>query len=139
MLPTTPPFDFGAAFSPSSDRNDRKGTETPIWIAAPTELSAKAGRLFKRDLARAGFRPGIYVRLPGATGLTLHDVWWPSDCRATAEELADLGARVAGIPEEEERARARAAAAVAEANAARAERGRAGAARLAGIVQSSPW
>ncbi len=139
MLSPTPPFDFGAAFTRSSHLNERAGTETEIWIAPQTPLSAKAARLFERELARAGFRPGAYVRLPGATGLALHCVWWPSDCRATAAELADLAQRVAAIPEEEERARARQAAAVAEANAARAARGRTEVPRLAEIVERSPW
>lgn len=139
MTPSTPPFDFGTAFSPSAHINDRTGVSTPIWIAPQTPLSAKAARLFERELARAGFRPGAYVRIPGERGLTLHCTWWPSYCEASPEEMAALAERVAAIPEEEERARARAAAAVAEANAARAARGRAEAPRLARIVMESPW
>jgi hypothetical protein len=139
MLSPSPPFHFDAPFTRSAHRNERTGTETEVWIAPPTELSAAAARLFGMELSRAGYETGRAVRLPGATGLAVYVTWWPDRCRSSSEELVDLGARVAAIPEEEERARARAAAAVAEANAAYADRGRAEAPRLAEIVRSSPW
>ncbi len=134
-----PPFDFGSPFEECAHINNFKGTSTPIFVAAPTPLSAKAARLFGRELDRAGFSTNRAVRLPGAAGLAVHVVWWPSDCRASASELAELAQRVAAIPEEEERARQARAAAVAEANAAYAARGRAGAPRLAHIVKESSW
>lgn len=141
--PTTraalPPFDFGSPFTQTVHRNERAGTEKEVWIAPVTPLATSAARLFTREIAAAGFEAGVYVRLPGARGLTLHTVWWPHRCRASADELVDLGARVANIPRAEKEARARRAAAVAEADAAYAARGRAGAPRLAEIVERAPW
>ena len=140
MLPvSTPPFSFGAPFVQGVHRNERKGAVTPLWFADMTATAELAQRYFGAELTRAGFHLPGYVRVPGVDGLSLRSVWWPDRCRLSADELADLAARVADLPRREEEARARRAAEVAASDAAYAQRGRDGLPRLARIVEADPW